>query len=151
MARRQDVLLETDKLVVVDDFAHHPTAIKETLNAIKEKYPSYKLAAFFEPRSATSARNLLFDDFVKSFDSADAVFIQEATKQNVPESERLKVHELMEQVRGRGSVQHAQSEKNIDDLIKAFKSWRVKQPAVVALIMSNGSFSGLAQKLVELG
>lgn len=150
VTRRQDILHESERLIVMDDFAHHPTAIKETVAAVKERFPQYAVAAFFEPRSATSARNTLYADFVKSFASADAVFIQEATKANVPEAERLKVHDLVREVVGRGDTSYATSKKSIEELLADFETWRSKKERVLALVMSNGSFSGIHQKIIEL-
>ncbi len=150
VTRRQDVLLESEDFVVIDDFAHHPTAIRETIQAIKERYPGYSIAAFFEPRSATSARNTLYNDFVKSFSHAEAVFIQEPTKQNVPQEERLKVQDLVNEVVGKGDTTFAISKKDVNELFVDFCAWKNKKEHALALVMSNGSFSGLAQKLVTL-
>lgn len=150
VTRRQDLLHESESLIVMDDFAHHPTAIKETVAAVKERFPQHAIAAFFEPRSATSARNTLYADFVKSFSAADAVFIQEATKQNVPESERLKVHDLVREVVGRGDTTYATSKKSVDELLLDFSNWKAKKERVLALVMSNGSFSGIHQKIIAL-
>ncbi len=124
--------------------------IRETIQAIKERYPGYSLAAFFEPRSATSARNTMYAEFVKSFAAADAVFIQEATKVNVPEVERLKVHDLVREVVGRGNTEFASSKKTIEELASEFMNWKNKKEKVLALVMSNGAFSGLNKKLMEL-
>jgi UDP-N-acetylmuramate: L-alanyl-gamma-D-glutamyl-meso-diaminopimelate ligase len=150
VARRQDVLFDSDTFVVVDDFAHHPTAIKETIAAIREKYPSFEVAAFFEPRSATSARNTLYVDFVKSFKQAHSVFIQEATKLNVPENERLKVQDLVRELMGKGDTEHAVAKKTVDELMDEFLMWKKSKEKVVALVMSNGAFGGLTKKLAQL-
>ncbi|MEZ4815650.1 MAG: Mur ligase family protein [Bdellovibrionota bacterium] len=149
ITRRQDILHESNDFVLVDDFAHHPTAIKETVAAIKERFPQYSLAAFFEPRSATSARNTLYADFVKSFVAADAVFIQEATKKNVPENERLKVHDLVKEVVERGHTEFATTKKTVEELVSEFLTWKNKKERVLALVMSNGSFSDLNKKLLQ--
>lgn len=149
VARRQDVLFDSDTFVVVDDFAHHPTAIKETIAAIREKYPSFEVAAFFEPRSATSARNTLYGDFVKSFKQAHSVFIQEATKLNVPENERLKVQDLVRELTGKGDTSCAISKKTVEELMDEFLLWKKSKEKVVALVMSNGAFGGITKKLVQ--
>ena len=150
VARRQDVLFDSDTFVVVDDFAHHPTAIKETIAAIREKYPSFEVAAFFEPRSATSARNTLYGDFVKSFKQAHSVFIQEATKLNVPENERLKVQDLVRELTGKGDTSHAIARKTVEELMDEFLLWKKSKEKVVALVMSNGAFGGLTKNLAQL-
>ena len=150
VARRQDVLTESDTYIVIDDFAHHPTAIKETIAAVREKYPSFEVAAFFEPRSATSARNTLYADFVKSFKQAHSVFIQEATKLNVPENERLKVHDLVKELVGKGDTQQAITKKSTDELYEEFVDWKKSRAKVIALVMSNGAFGGLTKKLADM-
>jgi UDP-N-acetylmuramate: L-alanyl-gamma-D-glutamyl-meso-diaminopimelate ligase len=150
VARRQDISFDSESYVVMDDFAHHPTAIKETIAAVREKYPSFEVAAFFEPRSATSARNTLYADFVKSFKQAHAVFIQEPTKLNVPENERLKVQDLVKELVGKGETNVAVGKKTTEELIEEFLNWKKSKTKVVALVMSNGAFGGLTKKLALL-
>jgi UDP-N-acetylmuramate: L-alanyl-gamma-D-glutamyl-meso-diaminopimelate ligase len=150
VARRQDISFDSDSYVVMDDFAHHPTAIKETIAAVREKYPSFEVAAFFEPRSATSARNTLYADFVKSFKQAHSVFIQEPTKLNVPENERLKVQDLVKELVGKGETEVAVGKKTTEELIEEFLKWKKTKVKVVALVMSNGAFGGLTKKLALL-
>jgi UDP-N-acetylmuramate: L-alanyl-gamma-D-glutamyl-meso-diaminopimelate ligase len=153
--RRQEERARYHDLVVIDDFAHHPRAIAETIDAIRQRYPDYKIAAFFEPRSATSARNILFEDFVKSFLRADGVFLITPTKLNVPESERLKVGEVIAQIQERAPQLNgsAFTETNADALLTMFWKWKqaheIKSPKVLALVMSNGPFDGLITKMIE--
>jgi UDP-N-acetylmuramate: L-alanyl-gamma-D-glutamyl-meso-diaminopimelate ligase len=75
--RRQDVRFEDDRTVVIEDFAHHPVAILETIRAVKEGYPGYKVISLFEPRSATSHRNVFQKDFAKCFEGSALVFMTE--------------------------------------------------------------------------
>ena len=65
--RRQEVRAEINKVTIIDDFAHHPTAVRETLQGLKSKYPGRRLVAVFEPRSATSRRNIFQEDYAKVF------------------------------------------------------------------------------------
>lgn len=149
--RRQEERARFDDLVVIDDFAHHPRAIHETIAAIKQRYPDYKIAAFFEPRSATSARNVLYDDFVNSFRAADGVFLIAPTKLNVPVEQRLKVDQLVldlvkREPRLQGSTFVATA---VDSLLESFWTWTQSHKKVLALVMSNGPFDGLIPKMIE--
>lgn len=149
--RRQEERARFDDLVVIDDFAHHPRAIFETIAAIKQRYPDHKIAAFFEPRSATSARNLLFDDFVNSFREADGVFLIAPTKLNVPVEQRLKVDQLIAELVTREPKLNGSAffSPAADELLKMFWTWSKTQPPVLALVMSNGPFEGLIPKMIE--
>src|SRR5213075_772398 len=69
--RRQEIRDEIGRVLVIDDFAHHPTAVRETIDAIRERYPERRLWAVFEPRSNTSRRNIHQDDYAKAFVGAD--------------------------------------------------------------------------------
>ena len=73
--RRQEIFGQTGGITLIDDFAHHPTAVRETIAAIRSKYPHSRLVACFEPRSATSRRRIFQQAYAESFDSADVVFV----------------------------------------------------------------------------
>ena len=149
--RRQEERARFEDLVVIDDFAHHPRAIFETINAIRQRYPDFEIAALFEPRSATSARNILFEDFVNSFRKADGVFLISPTKHNVPVEQRLKVAELITElvVREPQLKGSAFSATGGDELLKLFWTWTKSHPKVLALVMSNGPFDGLIAKMID--
>lgn len=150
--RRQEEVSRTNELVVIDDFAHHPTAISETINAIRARYPQFKLAAFFEPRSATSARNTLENEMMACFDRADAIFLTPPTKTNVPSAEKLDVEHLATGIRGRPANRDKSIHihPKVTDLAAAFEKWRVAQSSkVVALVMSNGPFDGIHKILAD--
>ena len=146
--RRQEEVVRAPGLIVIDDFAHHPTAIRETLAAICERYPGFKIAAFFESRSATSARKILAQEFSESFDLASAVFLIPPTKTNIPEAEKLDVKALVEAISRRKANENKfiTLEANPALLAEIFKKWRSSLPAgetTVALVMSNGPFGGI--------
>lgn len=149
--RRQEELFRAKDLVVIDDFAHHPTAIRETVRAIRKKYPLYDVAAFFEPRSATSARNVFQKEFTDCFDDAALVYLTPPTKTNVPENEKLNVMKIRDDLNARGVSTFVSPE--VSEIATRFKAdfGARKNPArgVVALVMSNGAFGGLHQKLFE--
>jgi len=151
--RRQDEVFVSSALVVIDDFAHHPTAIRETLGAIRAKYPGSAVGAFFEPRSATSARNVLAKGFSECFDGADAVFLVPPTKTNVPEAERLDVVDVLRKAKARpGNADKLYvTDTSVENLAARFKAWRASQQGrrAVALVMSNGPFGGLHGMLAK--
>jgi UDP-N-acetylmuramate: L-alanyl-gamma-D-glutamyl-meso-diaminopimelate ligase len=149
--RRQEELYRAADLVVIDDFAHHPTAIRETIRAIRKKYPRYDVAAFFEPRSATSARNVFQKEFTDCFDDAAKVYLTPPTKTNVPQDQKLDVYKIQADLNARGVSTFVTPE--IPEMAARFKSdfasRQDKSRGMVALVMSNGAFGGLHQKLFE--
>lgn len=149
--RRQEEVFVSPRLVVIDDFAHHPTAIRETLRAIRARYPDASITAFFEPRSATSARNVLQKEFSECFQSADHVFLSYPTKTNIPADLKLNVDDLKVAIeKNKGQTHFVSLGLEAEDLSQSFGKWfqeeSSKKPCV-ALVMSNGSFGGLHQKL----
>lgn len=156
--RRQEEVFVSDELIVIDDFAHHPTAIRETVDAIKSRYPTSQVAAFFEARSATSSRQVMADDFAKCFDNADALFLSPPTKLNIPEAEKLDVFSLMESIKARPENHGKCFVLNKENmaLVEEFRKWRISlksqnKKQVVALVMSNGPFGGIHKILAEKG
>ena len=150
--RRQEEVYTSSRLIVIDDFAHHPTAIRETIKAIRSRYPQRKLAAFFEPRSATSGRNILADEFAACFDDADAVFLVTPTKTNIPAAEKLNVPELLEKAshRPHNVGKTFVWKETIPELAQAFADWKSKAGSgILALVMSNGPFGGLHGMLAD--
>jgi UDP-N-acetylmuramate: L-alanyl-gamma-D-glutamyl-meso-diaminopimelate ligase len=87
--RRLETVGVRRDVTVLDDFAHHPTAVHETLAALRTGYPSRRLWAVFEPRSASSCRRVFQDDFAAAFGAADEVVIAGVFRSSLPESERL--------------------------------------------------------------
>jgi UDP-N-acetylmuramate: L-alanyl-gamma-D-glutamyl-meso-diaminopimelate ligase len=92
--RRLEIVGERRGVVVLDDFAHHPTAVYETLAALKTGYPGRKVWAVFEPRSASSCRRVFQDDFARAFTAADEVVIAGVFRSSLPEAERLSAEQL---------------------------------------------------------
>lgn len=150
--RRQEEVFVARDFIVIDDFAHHPTAIKETLRALEARYAGSKMAAFFEPRSATSARNALQKDFEEAFGVADAVFLTPPTKTNIPEAEKLNVKHLSESIQKKMPGKKVYIQSDVDLLAKDFFEWKasLKDVRVVAAVMTNGPFGGLHKKLEKL-
>jgi UDP-N-acetylmuramate: L-alanyl-gamma-D-glutamyl-meso-diaminopimelate ligase len=143
--RRQEILGTPRGITIIDDFAHHPTAVRATLAAVRTRFPDQHLWALFEPRSNTSRRKIYQVDYSEAFDLADRVVI--AAPQGgspVPESERLDPQALANAIAQRGKDAHYS--ETIDALVERIA--QEAKPGEVVLLMSNGSFGGLAQKLM---
>jgi UDP-N-acetylmuramate: L-alanyl-gamma-D-glutamyl-meso-diaminopimelate ligase len=144
--RRMEVRGEAHGVTVLDDFAHHPTAIAETIRAIREKYPQRRLWALFEPRSNTTRRNVFQSELAESLGLADGVFIARVDRLNeLAENERLKPEQIVAtlQQRGKFAEYSANSEQILTDLLP-----RLKEHDVVA-VFSNGKFDGIHDKLLS--
>ncbi|HEX3855154.1 MAG TPA: cyanophycin synthetase, partial [Polyangiaceae bacterium] len=143
--RRQDLIGTPRQSFVYDDFAHHPTAVQETLKALRSKHPTSKLFAVFEPRSATACRRMHQEDYTHAFDSADEVILAPLGRSNLPPEEALDVALLARDLKARGKA--AQALPNVDAIID-YLGLSVTPDSVVVLL-SNGSFGGIHAKLLE--
>ena len=145
LKRRQEVLGEAAGVVVVDDFAHHPTAVRETLRAVDERWPSRRVVAVFEPRSNSSRRKVFERPYAEAFDHAAAVFLSAPPLRHNDTAETLLRKEaVVEGIRARGVEAWAfDSAAALLPPLLAFL-----QAGDVVLVMSNGSFDGLHTKLL---
>jgi UDP-N-acetylmuramate: L-alanyl-gamma-D-glutamyl-meso-diaminopimelate ligase len=144
--RRQEVIGEPGGVTVIDDFAHHPTAVDVTLAALRERYGKRRMWAVWEPRSATSRRNVFQKDYVSAFDQADQIVIAAPFDQaRIPEEERFSADKLVRDLTARGK--EAVVLPDADAILHTLAS-RVHPHDVVA-ILSNGGFGGLHKKLLE--
>jgi UDP-N-acetylmuramate: L-alanyl-gamma-D-glutamyl-meso-diaminopimelate ligase len=143
--RRLEVVGTAGGATVFDDFAHHPTAVHETLTALREGHPGRRVWAVFEPRSASSCRRVFQEPFAGAFGAADEVVIAGMFRSNVPETERLSVGELVASLRTRG--QHAREIGDIDEIVSTVAAEHREGDLVV--VMSNGGFGGIHQKLLK--
>lgn len=142
--RRQELLAEAGGVFVYDDFAHHPTAVRETLGGVRARHPEGKLIAVFEPRSATASRNLHQAEYGEAFFSADAVVLAPVGRKNIADEERLDVTAIAEVVRGHGIDAVAPADlASVEEAILSRAS-----AGDVILIMSNGDFGGLYDRLI---
>ena len=145
--RRQEIRGIRAGVTVIDDFAHHPTAVKETIRAIRTQYQERRLVAVFEPRTNTSRRNFFQKDYVSSFDGADLILIREAPDlEKIPEGERFSSARLVEDLTTKGK--QARYFPSTDDIL-GFLSSQLKEGDVV-LIMSNGGFDRIHERLLDL-
>ena len=143
--RRLEVVGTADGVTVYDDFAHHPTAVAETLAGVRASHPTARVWAVFEPRSASSCRRIFQDDFARAFAAADEVLIAPVFRSKLPESERLSVPRLVRDLADRG--QSAREADSIDDIIGAIV--KEHRTGDLVVIMSNGGFGGIHQKLLR--
>jgi UDP-N-acetylmuramate: L-alanyl-gamma-D-glutamyl-meso-diaminopimelate ligase len=134
-------------VTVIDDFAHHPTAVRVTLEALRQRFGRRRLWAIWEPRSATSRRNVFQADYASAFDAADQVVVAKPFDQGrIPEPERFSAERLVEDLSARGVDAMVLPDANT---IAATVAARVHPHDVVA-ILSNGGFDGLHQRLLGL-
>jgi UDP-N-acetylmuramate: L-alanyl-gamma-D-glutamyl-meso-diaminopimelate ligase len=142
--RRLEVKAVAEGVTIIDDFAHHPTAIRETLRALRESYPGQRLIAVLEPRSNTLRRNIFQNALVESLALADMVVLAGVFKsESIPEYERLDPSHVVRGLRERGIP--AALYQDADVIVSAL-SPEVHSGDVIA-ILSNGGFGGIYQKL----
>ena len=142
--RRLEVRAEIGGVTVIEDFAHHPTAIRETLRTLRAIYPQARLWAVLEPRSNTLRRKVLAGDLVESLRLADFVALAGVYQQEkIPEAERLHPDEIIAALRAAG--REAAVYNDADTIVDAVAP-RL-QPADVVAILSNGGFDGIYEKL----
>jgi UDP-N-acetylmuramate: L-alanyl-gamma-D-glutamyl-meso-diaminopimelate ligase len=140
--RRQDLLGRPDGVAVYDDFAHHPTAVDETLRALRARHPAGQLWAVFEPRSATACRALHQQEYVTAFAPADRVLFAPLGRSNIPESERLDLARLAREI-GEKAEADASVEAILERLVED------AQPGDTIALLSNGSFGGIHARLLS--
>ncbi len=144
--RRQEVRGVVGDVVVIDDFAHHPTAVRETLDALRLQWQGRRILTIFEPRTNTTRRNYFQKQYAESFDSADEIILAPVyNADEIDANERFDPHKLVEDLRAR-KKKAAYASDNDDVLEKALESAR---PGDLVVILSNGGFDGLHRKLID--
>jgi UDP-N-acetylmuramate: L-alanyl-gamma-D-glutamyl-meso-diaminopimelate ligase len=143
--RRLEIVGVVDGVTVYDDFAHHPTAVAETLAGLRASNRDARIWAVFEPRSASSCRRVFQDDFARAFAGANKVLIAPIFRSTLPESERLSIPQLVRDLDAQGlSAREAES---IDDIVAGIA--KEHRPGDLVVLMSNGGFGGIHQKLLR--
>jgi UDP-N-acetylmuramate: L-alanyl-gamma-D-glutamyl-meso-diaminopimelate ligase len=144
--RRLEVRGEVNGITVIDDFAHHPTAVRETLAALRTKYPNERLIAVFEPRSRTSCHATFQQTYVEAFAPADYVIVSRVfDEQRAAEMGGvLDIEKLIGHINSQNKPAHAITD--VDEIVENLKS-ELRAGDVVA-IMSNGAFGGIHEKLL---
>jgi UDP-N-acetylmuramate: L-alanyl-gamma-D-glutamyl-meso-diaminopimelate ligase len=148
VARRQELVGEAGGVTVIDDFAHHPTAIAATLAALADRYPGRRILAAFEPRSNTSRRNVFQSQFARAFARAARVYLAPVYfKENdqIPPNDRLATDVLAREITSHGPAATActSNQELLESLITDAK------PGDVIAVMSNGPFDNLKTRLLE--
>jgi len=143
--RRLEVVGRADGVTILDDFAHHPTAVDETLAALRTGYPDRRIWAVFEPRSASSCRRVFQADFARAFGAADEVVVAAVFRSSLPESERLSAEQLVDDLRAR--KQRARYIPAVDDIIRTIVDEH--RDGDIVVLMSNGGFGGIHRKLLQ--
>ena len=145
VARRQEVRGTVNGVTVVDDFAHHPTAIRQAIEGLRQRFPKSRLWVLFEPRSNTTIRNLFQAELAAALAEADFAIISplENHKRLTPE-QRLNEEQLLADIQAAGT--EAYIGKNVDDIVAHVVTH--VHPGDVLLVMSNGGFGGIHNKLL---
>jgi UDP-N-acetylmuramate: L-alanyl-gamma-D-glutamyl-meso-diaminopimelate ligase len=145
--RRQEVRGEARGVTIIDDFGHHPTAMRETLRGLRHRYPQRRLWALFEPRSNTTRRAVFQADLPAALALADGVFVaQVAALEQIPAGERLRPEQVVADIKAAGVPAYYEADATaivakLNPLLKA---------GDVVVVFSNGGFGGIHQKLLEL-
>lgn len=143
--RRQELAGEVGGVSVIDDFAHHPTAVAKTIAGIRERFPDSRVWAIFEPRSNTSRRNIFQRQFTEALSSADKVILASPYKSlAIPDEERFDSHAVAAELMRKGTDAH--HIEDVDHIVEF--AVRGAESGDVMLVMSNGSFGGVIQKLL---
>jgi UDP-N-acetylmuramate: L-alanyl-gamma-D-glutamyl-meso-diaminopimelate ligase len=144
--RRQEIRGQKRQITVMDDFAHHPTAVRETIRAVKSIFNNGRLIAVFEPRTATSMRRLFQNEYAHSFDMADLICIRNPPPvRKIPDSEKFSSEQLVTDLKERGKEAYffPDTDAIIDFIVNKAR------PADLVLIMSNGGFDNIHQRLLD--
>jgi len=146
MKRRQEVRGEPDGVLVLDDFAHHPTAVRATIEAVQGAYPDRRIVAIFEPRSNSSRRKVFEEAYADALRAADRVFLKAPpVRHNDDADAMLDPETVVRGIEENGTA--ATTTDDVDALLDALTG--ELESGDVALIMSNGSFDGLHERLLD--
>ncbi len=145
VARRMEELGTVGEVTIVDDFAHHPTAIRESIIAVRGKYPGCRVVAVFEPRSNTTVRKIFQAQIANALGEADVVFIGPIHRgDRIPSEDRLDIAWILDTLESSGIT--ANHHKQFSDLLTDIRA--EIHAGDVVLFMSNGSFGGIAHRLL---
>lgn len=142
--RRMEEIYERQGVIAIDDFAHHPSAVRETIWAVQQKYPTKKLWAIFEPRSATSCTKIFERDYQEAFLGCDRALFAPVGR-NLPADQKIDTAHIAHVLNQRGC--DAKACMNYDELNKEIS---LAAQDIVLLFMSNGDFGGILKKLDQI-
>lgn len=137
--RRLEIVGQARGVTVIDDFAHHPTAVRETLAALRAGYPDRRIWAVFEPRSASSCRRVFQDAFAQAFGDANDVVVAAVYRSSLPEAERLDAVQLVGDLSARGL--RARYLPEVAQIVATIAA--EAREGDVVMVMSNGGFGGI--------
>ncbi|MBL9126541.1 MAG: UDP-N-acetylmuramate:L-alanyl-gamma-D-glutamyl-meso-diaminopimelate ligase, partial [Verrucomicrobiales bacterium] len=143
--RRMELRGEPGGIAVVDDFGHHPTAIRETMRALRVRFRGRRLWAVFEPRSNTTRRNVFQDELVDALECADEVVVAEVARlEQLPVAQRLNPEKLISdlRLRGRDAAYLPTVDSIVDHVVSGARA------GDVVCVFSNGGFGGIHTKLL---
>jgi UDP-N-acetylmuramate: L-alanyl-gamma-D-glutamyl-meso-diaminopimelate ligase len=144
--RRQEVRGMKNDIIVIDDFAHHPTAVLETVNAVKSFYENHRVVAVFEPRTNSSRRNVFQSVYPSAFHRADMVCVRQAPMlDKIPADQRFSSEQLVADLKDQGKQAFFFPDT---DAIVDFLMTHAR-PNDVLLMMSNGGFDNIHTRLLE--
>ena len=143
--RRLEVRGVARGITVYDDFAHHPTAVRETLEALRAAPSGGRVWAVFEPRSATACRKVFQDEFAEALQRADQVLIADVYRSSLPPDQRLSEAELVSALTARGvPARHVSA---VDEIVSIVAAEAGRNDRVV--LMSNGAFGGIHERMLS--
>jgi len=146
ISRRQEVRGEARGVKVIDDFGHHPTAIAQTLDALRHRYLGHRIWAVFEPRSNTTRRAVFQESLPEALKLADGVFIAQVAKiEQIPESDRLNPEAVVDLIAQSGRP--AFYEENADAIVERITP--LLRPNDIVAVFSNGGFDNIHEKLLS--
>ncbi len=144
--RRQEIIGRPNDITIIEDFAHHPTAVKQTIETVQTRYPKSRVFSVFEPRSATSRRSVFQEEYADALGVGHAVLLPRPYNQtSIPEDQRFSSDKLMSDLKKKGV--DANLCETVDDIVASLK--QKAKPGDVILIMSNGGFGGIYEKLLK--
>lgn len=144
--RRQEIIGKPSGITVIDDFAHHPTAVRLSIDGVKKRFSKNKVFAVFEPRSATARRKIFENDFASALSTADEVIVAPPFDQSkIPEGQRMAKEGLINKIKETNP--HATLGESVDEIVHHLK--QKAQSGDVILIMSNGGFGGIYKQLLN--
>ncbi|TGK01490.1 UDP-N-acetylmuramate--alanine ligase [Leptospira langatensis] len=150
--RRQEILFESSKSILIEDFAHHPVAVEETIKSVKQRFPGFKIISLFEPRSATSHRNVFQKEYSFAFKGSAVTMITEIFNlKKVSKDNRLDVKKLILKLPKHSGTLPFYC-KDPKDLVNRLKKIlpQFEKDKILILAMSNGAFGGIYPSLKEL-
>ena len=145
MTRRQELRGEARGVKVINDFGHHPTAIAQTLTALRQRYPGHRLWAIFEPRSNTTRRAVMQQQLADALSLADGVFLAEVARlEQIPAEERLHPEAVVSAIAeaGRPSFYEKDAAHIVDRLVPLLRA------DDIVVVFSNGGFDGIHEKIL---